>query len=202
MDAHNYANVSLEVFFYLFVAVDPIGIVPIYISLTDSLEESETRRIVWTAILVSFFLGVGFLLLGKYVFNWLGITLSDFKVSGGLLLLLIAIVDLIFENKTRRTPAKDIGIVPIAMPLIVGPATLLGLTIFSETHGFVPTVLSYFAVLLIIFLEFVYSKQIMKLLGPNVIKTMSKVVMILLAAVAFKMMREGIFELLQFYHLA
>ena len=108
-------------FIPLFVAFDVLGILPIFVSFTMEMDEPERKRVVRQSILTALLISIGFLLVGKSVFALLNITVSDFKVAGGILLFIIAVVDLIFPERTRTFPKETIGVVPIGIPLIVGP---------------------------------------------------------------------------------
>jgi multiple antibiotic resistance protein len=80
----------------IFVAMDAIGILPIYISLTEGMKGSERKRVVRDSILTGFVVSLGFLALGKFIF---AVIIPDFKVAGGIILLIIAIHDLLFPEK-------------------------------------------------------------------------------------------------------
>ncbi|RLA77206.1 MAG: MarC family protein, partial [Deltaproteobacteria bacterium] len=97
----------------IFVAMDAIGVLPIFLSLTEGMDPKERERVVKASVVTGFAVGVGFLLIGKFVFRVIGVTVSDFKVAGGLILLVLAIYDLIFPEKTRRSPGETVGVVPL-----------------------------------------------------------------------------------------
>ncbi len=128
-------------FIPLFVAFDALGILPIFVSLTSEMTQLERKKVVRQSILTGFLASIGFLAAGKSVFDLLGITVSDFKVAGGSLLFIIAVVDLIFPERTRTFPKETLGVVPIGIPLIVGPGVLTLLLISAQTYGYVSTVL-------------------------------------------------------------
>jgi len=111
---------SLEIFLPFipfFVAFDALGILPVFVSLTVERTPSESRKVVWQSILTAFLVNLGFLMVGQSVFAFLGILISDFKVAGGILLFILAVVDLIFPEKTRTFPKETLGVVPIGIPL-------------------------------------------------------------------------------------
>jgi len=117
--------ISLRIFLPfipLFVAFDALGILPIFVFLTSEMIRPERKKVVSQSALTDFLVGIGFLVAGKSVFNLLEITVSDFKVAGGILLFIIAVVDLIFPERTF--PKETLGVVPIGIPLIVGPGVL------------------------------------------------------------------------------
>ena len=130
--------ISLRIFLPfipLFVAFDALGILPIFVSLTSEMTQPERKKVVSQSIGTGFLAGIGFLVAGKSVFDLLGITVSDFKVAGGILLFIIAVVDLIFPERTRTFPKETLGVVPIGIPLIVGPGVLTLLLISAQVYG-------------------------------------------------------------------
>jgi multiple antibiotic resistance protein len=181
-------------FIPLFVAFDVLGILPIFVSLTSEMIPSERRKVVRQSTLTGFLAGIGFLVLGKSVFTLLGITVSDFKVAGGILLFIIAIVDLIFPERTRTFPKETLGIVPIGIPLIVGPGVLTTILISAQSYGYVSTVLNLILNLLIVRLIFGSSHRVMKVLKEGGTRGLGKIFALLLAAFAMMMIRTGILE--------
>ncbi len=98
-------------FIPLFVAFNALGILPIFVSLTTEMSQSERKRVIRQSILSGFLASLGFLAAGKSVFALLGISVSDFQIAGGILLFIISIVDLIFPEKTRTFPKETMGVV-------------------------------------------------------------------------------------------
>jgi multiple antibiotic resistance protein len=122
---------------------------------------------------------------------------SPYQISRwqwGILLFIIAVVDLIFPERTRTFPKETLGIVPIGIPLIVGPGVLTLLLISAQTYGYVSTVLCLILNLLIVWLVFGRSHLIMRLLKEGGTKGMGKVFALFLAAFAMMMIRTGITE--------
>lgn len=189
--------ISLEIFLPLipfFVAFDSLGILPVFVSLTSDMTEPERRKVVRQSTLTAFLIGISFLAVGRSVFELLSITVSDFKVAGGVLLFIIAIVDLIFPERTRTFPKETLGIVPIGIPLIVGPGVLTLLLISAPTYGYVSTILCFILNLLIVWFIFSHSSRMMRLLKEGGTKGIGKVFALLLAAFAMMMIRTGITE--------
>jgi len=189
--------ISLEIFLPfipLFVAFDALGILPIFVSLTSEMETPERKRVIRQSTLTAFLVSIGFLAAGKWVFNLLGISVSDFKIAGGILLFIIAIVDLIFPDRTRTFPKETLGVVPIGIPLITGPAVLTLLLMIVPTYGYAATMVCLVFNLLIVWLVFSQSQWIMQLLKEGGTKGVAKVSSLLLAAFAMMMIRVGIKE--------
>lgn len=184
----------LLTFIPLFVTVDAVGTLPIFASLTEGLDKKEIRKIlvqsIWTALALAF----GFMLLGKAIFKVLGITMGDFMVAGGLILFVLAIIDLMSPGKVRRAPTDDreLGAVPIGTPLIVGPAVLTTSLLLIDQYGVFPTAVSVFANVILAGLVFSFSDLLLKLLGPGGSRALSKVMALFLAAIAVMMVRKGI----------
>jgi multiple antibiotic resistance protein len=186
--------ISLKIFLPfipLFVAFNALGILPIFVSLTSEMDQPERKKVARQSILTGFLVSIGFLGVGKSVFTLLGITVSDFQIAGGILLFIISIVDLIFPEKTRSFPKETMGVVPIGIPLIVGPAVLTLLLIIVHTYGYISTLLCLIINFLIVWLVFNQSHSIMRLVKEGGAKGIGKVFSLLLAAFAMMMIRIG-----------
>lgn len=188
-------------FIPFFVAFDPLGILPIFVSLTSEIDPKDRKRVVRQSTLTAFLVGIGFLIAGRSIFKLLGITVSDFKVAGGILLFIIAVVDLIFPERTRTFPKETLGIVPIGIPLIVGPGVLTLLLISASAYGYKATILCFIINLLIVWFVFSHSPKIMKIFKEGGTKGIGKVFALLLAAFSMMMIRTGIIDWIKFSRL-
>jgi multiple antibiotic resistance protein len=187
--------ISLRIFLAfipLFVAFNVLGILPIFFSLTSEMAQPERKRVIRQSLLTAFIVSIGFLGAGKSVFALLEISVADFQIAGGILLFIISIVDLIFPEKTRTFPKETMGVVPIGIPLIVGPAVLTLLLIVIHTYGYISTLLCLVLNLLVVWLVFGRSHWIMGLLKEGGAKGVGKVSSLLLAAFAMMMIRKGL----------
>lgn len=192
-----YFPLFLAAFVPLFVAMDVIGVLPIYISLIDGLEKKQQKIILIEAIITIAVLGTVFIFLGKGIFNFLGISVADFKVAGGIILLILSISDLLFAEKSRQRPAEQsLGVVPLGMPLIVGPATLTALIVQVDAVGTPITLAAYAVNLIITFLVFLSSQPIMKVLGKAGTQAFSKIANLMLAAIAVMIIRSGVSDMI------
>jgi multiple antibiotic resistance protein len=188
-------------FLPLFVAVDPIGLLPIYWNLTEGMPEADQRRILRQSILTAAIVAVAFLFLGQWVFKLLQITVADFMIAGGVLLFIVAMSDLLsVGQQQRRIDPQTVGAVPIGVPLMVGPASMTTMILLASQYGSVPTVLAILVNLLIAGMAFWFSHGILDVLGRSGIRTLSKVVSVILAAFAVMMVRKGLFEVLSQWH--
>jgi len=180
-------------FIPVFVAVDAIGVLPIFVSLTRGVSKKEKSSIIVQSIMTALCVAMAFIFLGKAVFRLLGITVGDFMVAGGIVLFCIAIIDILNSEKRRRIPSKELGAVPIGTPLIVGPAVLTTSLIIIAEYGLLATLISVFINVLLAGLIFSFSHILIKTLGEAGSKALSKVMALLLAAIAVMMIRKGVF---------
>lgn len=176
----------------LFVAVDVVGVLPIFCALTAGSTASERSRIAGRAVVTAAAVGVAFFVGGKWLFRLLSITENDFRVGGGLILLVFAISDLLFANEARRRPEGDIGVVPIGVPLIMGPAALTTLLVLAQVYGCGPTLLALTANMLVVVLAFRFSGRIVARIQLGGARAVSKITSLFLAAIAVMMIRLGI----------
>ena len=184
----------LLTFIPLFVAVDVIGILPLFLAFTQGLTKRQKVSIVAQSIVTALVIGILFLLLGKGILRALGVLVSDFKIAGGAVLLAISLADLLRNAKVQRIPPETVGAVPIGTPLVVGPAVLTTLIILLDSHGFGMTVLAFVANLSIVWIVFSFADVITSVLGKAGSKAISKLASLLLAAIAVMMIRRGIVE--------
>lgn len=183
-------------FIPLFVAVDAVGVLPIFVSLTHGLTRREKSKIILQSITTALCLAAGFIFLGKAVFKFLGITVEDFMVAGGVILFCIAIIDILNPGKQRRIPAQELGVVPLGTPLIVGPAVLTTSLMIISEYGLYATLVSVFLNVLLAGMLFSFSQILIKGLGEGGAKALSKVMSLLLAAIGVMMIRKGIIQML------
>lgn len=189
---HNF----LLAFIPLFIAIDVVGILPIFMSLVDGIEKPQKTKIINQSVITALSVSIGFLALGKFVFSVLGIEIYDFKMAGGLLLLVFAINDLLFSEKGKRTVTPTMGVVPLGIPLVVGPAVLTSIIVTVDTYGYIPTVTSLAVNLIIVWVVFLKSNFIYRLMGEGGSKAFAKVASLLLAAIAVMMVRRGFMDMM------
>jgi multiple antibiotic resistance protein len=178
-------------FIPIFVAIDAIGMVAVFIGLGADISPARRQQEALLGLLTAIAISVGFLFLGKIVFQALGITVADFQVGGGLILLAFAVRDLLDLGSKDRGAKDAFGVVPLGMPLIAGPALLTALLVLADTVGIVFTLLSLFVNLVIVAVIFRYSHWLTRLMGKQGISGVSKLVSLLLAAIAVSLIRRG-----------
>jgi len=181
----------LLAFIPIFVAVDAVGVLPIFVTLTEGVGFKERLRIILQSMLTAFCLAVGFIYLGKAVFKFLNITIGDFMIAGGAILFCIAIIDIVNPDKKRRK-TRELGAVPLGTPLIVGPAVLTTSLIVISEYGVFPAIFSVSSNILLAGIIFSCSEVLIRVLGVAGTKALSKVMSLLLAAIAVMMVRKGV----------
>jgi multiple antibiotic resistance protein len=183
----------------LFVAMDAVGNLPIFLALTQEVERKHRRHAVHLATLTGLGIGLGFVAIGKAIFLLLGIEEADFLVAGGIILLILAIRYLVTGKvmETKDLSASEmVGVVPLGTPLVVGPAVLTTLLLLIDQYFVVIVVLSFILNLAIQWLLFRQAERIVDFLGNTGVSAISKIVMLLLAAIAVKMIRQGVLTIL------
>jgi multiple antibiotic resistance protein len=180
-------------FIPLFVAVDSVGVRPVFMALTEDLEAPRVRRVILDSVLTALGVALAFILLGPHLLRFLGITVADFMIAGGLLLLVISLNDILKGAKVHREEdLESIGAVPIGVPLITGPAVLTTCMLLATTHGKTLTALALTVNILLVGVTFRFASPITRRLGRAGTKTFSKVASLFLAAIAIMLMRKGL----------
>jgi multiple antibiotic resistance protein len=181
----------------LFVAVDAIGVLPMYLSLTEGLDPSRVRRVLLQSVATATAVALAFLGGGKALMTLLGITVADFMIAGGVLLFVISITDLLTAEKTQRhVDADSLGAVPLGVPLIAGPAVLTTSILLLDQYGPVPTAAAIVLNIAIAGVLFHFSVSINHILGRTGTKIISKIASLLLASIGVMIVRKGILSFL------
>lgn len=189
----------LTAFIPIFVAIDAFGLAPVYIGLTEPFSKEKRKVILLQSVLTAGIIGIVFVFLGKSVFSFMGITISDFKVAGGIILLILSIHDLVFKSVDyRKTDSADtVGVVPLGMPLIMGPGTLTAIIVLIDTVGVWPTFYSLMLNLVVIVIVCSLSTQIVKVIGKGGSEGLSKIANLMLTAIAVMIIRSGVIEIIR-----
>jgi multiple antibiotic resistance protein len=183
----------LQAFIPIFVAVDPIGLAAVFLGLGRGLPLAARQRIARQATLTGGGVALLFLFLGQSIFVALGITVQDFQVAGGLILFILAARELAWSGPLRRERLPgDFGVVPLGMPLIAGPALITTLLLLTRSHGLAVTLSALAVNLGLVVLAFAGSDFLGRTVGATGLRAVSKVIALLLAAIAVNMIRRGL----------
>jgi multiple antibiotic resistance protein len=164
--------------------------------MTEGIGKHERRTIVRQSILTALLITIGFVFLGRAVFHALGILVEDFMIAGGIVLLIIAVSEIVRTGERKILISSTMGVVPFGTPLIAGPATLTTTLVLVGTYGYFPVILSLIVNILLAWVVFAQADRIIKLIGINGSRAFAKVAALLLAAIAVKMIRSGVFTLI------
>jgi multiple antibiotic resistance protein len=181
----------LLAFIPIFVAIDPIGLIAIFLGLGTGASREQRKHQALMGVLTGLCISVGFIFLGKIIFSALGITVADFQVAGGLILLVLAIRELVGFGPNDRGGGEEFGVVPLGMPLIAGPALLTSLLILIDSVGILYTMLALLVNLLIVAIALCNADRFARLMGRQGLKGVSKLIALLLAAIAISLIRRG-----------
>lgn len=177
----------------IFVAVDALGVLPIFMGFIEGADEKKIRRVIWQSVITAVIVSIAFLLIGKAVLTLLGVTIADFMIAGGALLFVISLADLLMLEKRRlMVDLESLGAVPLGVPLIVGPAVLTTMMLLLNEHGFMPTVTAAVANIVIAGVIFYLHKPINRIFGHVGVRVISKLSHLILASIGVMMVRRGI----------
>jgi len=211
-------NFDLEFFILcfssLFTLVNPIGIVPIFLAMTEDYTRKERDRIAFKAIVFSFFVLVLFGIIGEFIFSFYNITIHGFRIAGGILLLKISF-DMIESkrSRTKTTPKEqkeaeeksEIAYTPLAIPLIAGPGSIASMMILSSESTKNNSMITLFSALIIVlfitFLTFKISKNLSKRFGKLGLRIMQRIMGLILMVISIEFILKGIKDSIQNWNL-
>lgn len=196
-----------DTFIILFVVVDPLGLAPMFAALTRDDTPRQRRRLALRGVLIAGCILVTFVLVGDALLRALGIGVPAFQIAGGVLLFLLA-VDMLFarhsglrsttEREQREAAQrKDISVFPLAIPLIAGPGALTTVLLMVGEQGDNPTVIGATLVVVILVLaialgSLLLSGQLLRLIGETGANVVSRVLGVILAALAAQYILDGL----------
>jgi multiple antibiotic resistance protein len=177
----------------LFIIVDPLGNIPIFVGLTEKLGEPQRKRVFNVATLVGVVLLLVFAFTGLEILNIFGLSIYSFEVAGGILLLIISIRVLVSGSFHEGTESPEsIGAVPIAMPLLVGPGAITT-TIFNlQAYGIIVTILAVVVVLTVTWVILRFMHSIYRFLGKTGAIVIARVMALFIAAIAIQYILTGV----------
>ena len=187
----NLAEKFFLAFIPVFVAIDPIGLIALFMGLGPGTSPQQRKRQAFLGIFTGLGVAIGFIFLGKIIFSALGITVADFQIAGGLILLILAARELVAFGPADRGGGDEFGIVPLGMPLIAGPALLTALLILIDTVGIVFTLMSLVVNLALVAVALCNADRFSRWMGKQGLRGVSKIIALLLAAIAVSLIRRG-----------
>jgi multiple antibiotic resistance protein len=187
------------VFLPLLVAMDPLAILPFLVPFLGAVPPAHRRRVVNIALITGLAVGLLFLGLGKGIFIVIGITLPDFLIAGGAVLLVLSLKELLSSSAAEVpvAPNELMAVVPIGTPLLVGPATVSMLILLSSLFSVWLVIVAFLANVVVAWVIFSQSQRIVRFLGHGGLQAFSQVSYLLLAAIAVQLMRRGITDIVR-----
>lgn len=194
------AQALLQATLLLFIALDPLGNAPLFYSITASLPSTTRRRIVVRSVRVAYIILIVFTVAGDIFLKYFGLTIADFRIAGGIILLIYGIAGILgfTEASSIREPreVESLAIVPLATPLLAGPAAIATVLYLKAALGIASALTAVTINTAITYAMLIHSDRLMDTMGENGAIALSKIMSILLAAIAVAMIRGGIEEAL------
>ncbi len=186
-----------EVFVTLFVIMDPVGTIPVFLALTSGRSAASMRRAAWQAVAVSFAVIVAFAFFGQQILAYLHISMPALQVAGGLLLLLVALELLTGKEQEASAAANtNVALVPLGTPMMAGPGAIVATMVFSdEVDGaatFLAVGLGVVLVHLALWLSMRFSLPILKLIRESGVLLVSRIAGLLLSAIAVQLVADAV----------
>jgi len=186
----------------LFIIVDPIGNVPIFLVFIEKYSENERKEIVKNSVTIAMIALLAFMIFGQYILSVLDISMSSLKIAGGLLLIIIA-VEMLFGRKSRTEHSdeieeemENIEITPLAIPLLTGPGAItLSMVLYSFSETILHKIILIIDIFLVFFLSYIIlsrSEVIFKIIGKRGTKVIIRLMGLLLSAIGIEFVASGI----------
>jgi multiple antibiotic resistance protein len=190
----------IQQFITLFVVIDPIGMVPVFLALAGKFDSKERARLAFKAVFVSGIVLIGFIIVGQLLLNYLGIGMDSFKIAGGIILFIISLKMVLLQahSDSGSTSARDdIAIFPMAMPMLAGPASIMAVMVLSDgsRHSLVEqtaTGLLVIAILAVTWVALRLAEPILKIIRYDGADVLSRVMGLILAALSIETIVSGI----------
>lgn len=189
-------------FVVLWAVIDPIGSIPVYLTKTIGLSVEDRRKIARKAVMISAGILIFFLIAGQALLEAMQIPLTAFQIAGGLVLLLFALTMIFGEGKPEQeiklsSNLNELAVYPLAVPSIASPGAMMAIVLLTDNHRFslfdqTMTTLIMLSVLLITYLLFLAANRIQRWIGNTGAAVISRVMGLILAAVAINNMLVGI----------
>ena len=184
-----------ESFVILTVIMDPVGVAPIFLAVTSRLSVAERQRAAVRAALAAGGLILGFALFGQFVLEYLNVSVQSLSIAGGLLLLLVALEMLRGMDTPTGASGDDVALVPLATPLVAGPGAIATVIVLSQqnpsTGGRAAVLLGALVAVVVVGLTFLCAERLARSLSPAIISFLTRVLGLLLAAIAVQLVVEG-----------
>lgn len=189
----------LEAFIVVLTIANVLPILPVVLQFTSGLGPAERRSLLLQAVVVGNLVAMAAALGGGLLLRATRLTLDDLRIAGGIILLVFATYDLLFNREQRKLPVGELirdpaapSLVPMAIPVLVGPATIATVMVVAEDHGYVPAAVAIAGNAFINAIILMGADRILAAIGPGTGRALGKVMSLVLAALAVSMIRLGL----------
>ncbi len=193
LDLSEYILAFWKSFLALFIIVDVLGNIPIFLSISARMTKAQRQKMLTRAVFVSFWLLITFTLLGDFFFKFFGVSLDSFRIAGGILLLVISLKILLVGTwEEEQIDPESSGVVPIAFPLLAGPGAITQVIISTKQYGFLITFLSILLVSIINYFVLKKIDSIYKFMGKSGSIVISRLMSVMIAGISVDFIVKGI----------
>ncbi len=196
----------IKLFIIYFAVIDPIGTLPIFLSITDNFNAKQRYKIAFKGVVIAFFILLFFGIFGKFILNHLNISAASFNIAGGLLLFIVAVDMVSNRRQTRKRKSIEkleennddiskIAASPLGIPLLAGPAAITSLMIYIDLSNIENTLINFLAIIIVLSLTFVIlalGTWLFRYVTITFTEVMSRIVGILLAAISVQIVLDGL----------
>lgn len=182
-------------FLTLFVIMDPFASLPAFFTLTKGCKEEKMKQTATKAIIIAGILAIVFLFGGLEILKILSITLDDFKIAGGIVLVLMGLENVLnftLSHSSNKEEGLESAVVLIATPLLTGPGLITTLIVLSQTKGYIPVLIALIAALVLSWIILYNATIARKILGDRVITVFSKIMGLILIALGISFIKGGL----------
>jgi multiple antibiotic resistance protein len=179
-------------FIPLFVAIDVVGILPLFWGMAERLSPAQRRQAATEAALTALTVAIAFLLVSQFVFVLLGLRIADLMVAGGVVLIVLSLRDLLFPDQPPQGNIVSPGVVPLGVPLLTGPAVLATVLLVRDRHGWPMTMAALGANVALVWLVMLGAGWLMQRLGREGAQVISKISSLVLTAYGVMLIRQGL----------
>ena len=187
---------AVQSFVTLLVIFDPPGATQIFLALVSDKSERERRRLAWQAAFVSLFVIATFAIFGRFILDYMNVSIEALQAAGGLLLLYVSLELLTGKVTESESAGTNIGMVPLGTPLLAGPGAIVATMIFVQQANtpqrITGLIVAIVAVHLIIGLVLMMSTKILKLIKESGVTLLARIAGLLLAAIAVQMLADAV----------
>jgi multiple antibiotic resistance protein len=183
-------NISIQ----LFTIMNPISTIPTFLIYTGKLKDDERLKITSTTTMIVIALLLTFTLFGPLILKALDVSVTNFRFGGGILLLILAIDMLSGMSRSKTVDVKQVAVVPLATPLLVGPGTMTTLIVLSSSYAVINVLMGGLIAALGVYLTLRFAPLLVSVMGNNGVQAASRIMAVVLAAIASQMIHSALLE--------